>query len=68
MVEGQWLDEHALLVVAVNSHDRLVEENSRLREALEEIIRDMDVAMLYKRANKGVVVETQRIAHAALEG
>jgi hypothetical protein len=38
-------DNAAMIVEAVNSHDRLVEENKRLREALEEIIKDMNVAM-----------------------
>jgi len=61
-------DNAVLITESINNHDRLVEENKRLRGALKEIIRDMNVAMLYKRANKGVVVETQRIARAALEG
>ncbi|MDD4984364.1 MAG: hypothetical protein PHQ43_01045 [Dehalococcoidales bacterium] len=55
-----------VIVEAVNNHDRLAEENKRLREALKEIDRDMNVAMMYKRANKGVVVETQRIARDVL--
>jgi hypothetical protein len=58
-------DNAALIVEAVNNHDRLIEENKRLRDVLERIANYATAAWPDNRAD---ATSLSGIARAALEG